>query len=89
MERHRAVRGGCWVWFPALWKGCCSPGVHRDLPQGGAGVFFLIKEGILHTVPKEGWGGSDDDCQQGADLTLSQRLQSKMVFVVWLFFVFF
>lgn len=70
---------------PTPRKGCCSPGVHRDLPQGSAGIFFLIEEGILHTIPREGWGGRNDGCQQGADLTLGLRPQAKSTSTYLLF----
>ena len=59
VDRHTAMRkglprGGCR--FQCV--GGCSPGIHRDLPQGSTGVFLLIEEGVFHAVPKSRWGGS-------------------------------
>lgn len=62
VDRNMAMQKGFWGvegWgeggFPVPGKGRCSPGVHRDLPQGSTGIFLLIEEGVLHAVPTVRW----------------------------------
>lgn len=57
-----------------LGKGWCSPGIHRDLPQGSTGVFLLIKEGIPHTVSRVRHGGSRNQVPRRAELALGPCL---------------